>query len=223
MEAKKQGAGQEDLSMEEILQSIRRIIADDGEAKPEGSTAAGDEKPAAASDILELTDMLEDDGSITNLKEAKAAGSTVDVLDNIDAALKPPAPAPAPKASSAQDDIDALLANAVAPKPASPQDDIDALLANAVAPKPSSPQDDIDALLSKAAQDAAISSLAKLNIPEEKVEKQTTPSPQFRSGMTVEDMVEELLKPMMKEWLDSNLPIIVERIVEREVVRLTRR
>ncbi len=226
MEAKKQGAGEEDLSMEEILQSIRRIIADDGEAKPEGSTGAVEEKPAAASDILELTDMIEDDGSITNLKEAKAAGSTVDVLDNIDAALKPAAPAAAPKPSSPQDDIDALLANAAAaPKPSSPQDDIDALLANAAAaPKPSSPQDDIDALLSKAAEEAAISSLAKLNIPEEKVEqKPTTPSPQFRSGMTVEDMVEELLKPMMKEWLDGNLPIIVERIVEREVLRLTRR
>ncbi len=41
MEAKKQGTGEEDLSMEEILQSIRRIIADDGEeGKAQAAPAA---------------------------------------------------------------------------------------------------------------------------------------------------------------------------------------
>jgi cell pole-organizing protein PopZ len=36
-------------------------------------------------------------------------------------------------------------------------------------------------------------------------------------------MVKEMLRPMLKEWLDRNLPPMVERIVEREIVRLTRR
>ena len=43
------------------------------------------------------------------------------------------------------------------------------------------------------------------------------------NGKTVEDLVKETLRPMLKEWLDQNLPQIVERYVEREIVRLTRR
>jgi hypothetical protein len=43
------------------------------------------------------------------------------------------------------------------------------------------------------------------------------------NGKTVEDLVKETLRPMLKEWLDKNLPQIVERYVEREIVRLTRR
>ena len=42
-------------------------------------------------------------------------------------------------------------------------------------------------------------------------------------GKTVEDLVKEMLRPMLKEWLDRNLPPMVERYVEREIVRLTRR
>lgn len=43
------------------------------------------------------------------------------------------------------------------------------------------------------------------------------------SGKTIEEMVKEMLRPMLKDWLDRNLPPIVERYVEREIVRLTRR
>ncbi len=43
------------------------------------------------------------------------------------------------------------------------------------------------------------------------------------SGRNLEDIVKELLRPMLKEWLDKNLPTMVERFVEREIVRLTRR
>jgi len=42
-------------------------------------------------------------------------------------------------------------------------------------------------------------------------------------GRPVEDLVLELLRPMLREWLDQNLPAIVERIVEREVRYLSRR
>jgi len=42
-------------------------------------------------------------------------------------------------------------------------------------------------------------------------------------GRTLEDIVTELLKPMVKEWLDSNLPAIVEEKVEEEVQRVARR
>lgn len=39
---------------------------------------------------------------------------------------------------------------------------------------------------------------------------------------TLEGLVRELLKPMLREWLDANLPTLVERIVAREVERITR-
>lgn len=42
------------------------------------------------------------------------------------------------------------------------------------------------------------------------------------TGNTLEDLVRELLKPMLREWLDANLPGVVERIVTREVERITR-
>lgn len=41
-------------------------------------------------------------------------------------------------------------------------------------------------------------------------------------GQTVEGVVRELLKPMLKEWLDQNLPAIVESKVEAELERIAR-
>ena len=49
------------------------------------------------------------------------------------------------------------------------------------------------------------------------------PGPTMIAGKTLEDLVKEMLRPMLKEWLDKNLPPMVERFVEREIVRLTRR
>ncbi|MEQ9121133.1 MAG: DUF2497 domain-containing protein, partial [Alphaproteobacteria bacterium] len=40
---------------------------------------------------------------------------------------------------------------------------------------------------------------------------------------TLEEMVKELLRPMLKEWLDGNLAAIVQRAVEREVARIANR
>jgi uncharacterized protein len=45
-----------------------------------------------------------------------------------------------------------------------------------------------------------------------------------RSGETsLEDLTRDLLRPMLKEWLDSNLPGIVEAMVEREITRITKK
>jgi uncharacterized protein len=43
------------------------------------------------------------------------------------------------------------------------------------------------------------------------------------SANTLEGMVREMLKPMIKPWLDENLPAIVERVVAQEVARLSGR
>jgi hypothetical protein len=42
-------------------------------------------------------------------------------------------------------------------------------------------------------------------------------------GRTLEEIVIEMLRPMVKEWLDANLAAIVEEKVEEEVQRLARR
>ena len=41
-------------------------------------------------------------------------------------------------------------------------------------------------------------------------------------GRTLEDVVRELLRPLLKQWLDSNLPQIVQATVDREVERIAR-
>ena len=43
------------------------------------------------------------------------------------------------------------------------------------------------------------------------------------AGRTLEDLVRELLNPLLKEWLDQNLPQIVEAKVAEEVERIARR
>ena len=184
MEAKAK-AGDEDLSMEEILHSIRKIIADDGE---ETTAAPATNGNAMGSDVLELTDMLEEPAPV-----AAAPQPAGDVLSAIDQVLVaepalPPVAAPVAMAEPAP----AITANN---------------------------QAYIDSLLSKEAANAASNALKKA-IPMD-IPIQTTPSTSFRSGTTVEDLVMESLKPMLKAWLDANLAHIVERIVEREVRKLS--
>lgn len=191
---KAESAAEEDLSMEDILQSIRKIIAeDDSEGKKavptENAKTNGSKTEAAGSDILELTEMVKDDGSVVNVKaEAAKPAAGGDILNKIDEALAP--------AKAAE-------------KPAAP-----------VAPAAPAAK---DSLLSEGAASAAASAFKRLQTAEPEVAPLvTTPAPPFRDGTTVEDLVAEMLRPMMKDWLDRNLPPIVERIVEREVKKLTR-
>ncbi|SMQ63685.1 hypothetical protein SAMN06295905_0854 [Devosia lucknowensis] len=41
-------------------------------------------------------------------------------------------------------------------------------------------------------------------------------------GLTIEAMMRDMLRPMLKEWLDENLPAVVERMVEKEIARVSR-
>jgi cell pole-organizing protein PopZ len=43
-----------------------------------------------------------------------------------------------------------------------------------------------------------------------------------RNQRTLEDLVKEMLKPMLKTWLDDNLPPMVERLVRAEIERVAR-
>jgi cell pole-organizing protein PopZ len=43
-----------------------------------------------------------------------------------------------------------------------------------------------------------------------------------QNARTLEDLVREMLRPMLKSWLDDNLPSMVERIVRAEIERVSR-
>lgn len=234
--AKKPAAGgEQDASMEEILHSIRQIIAEDDKGeKPPANNAAPAAAPSAApaaapsspdvpgSDVLELTEMemVKDDASAkpdnTNAPKLEtpapvaaaappaAAPATTDVLNKIEEALAtPPPPAAAPAAAPAAE------TPAAAPAAAPPT-------APAAAPA--------DPLLSDQATAAAAGSIKKLQTATEPAlpPLSTTPSPVFQSGNTVENMVMEILRPIIKHWLDANLPKIVERLVQLEIKRLSK-
>ncbi|HOV04748.1 MAG TPA: DUF2497 domain-containing protein, partial [Kaistiaceae bacterium] len=42
------------------------------------------------------------------------------------------------------------------------------------------------------------------------------------NARTLEDLVKEMLRPMLKSWLDDNLPPLVERLVKAEIERVSR-
>jgi uncharacterized protein len=45
--------------------------------------------------------------------------------------------------------------------------------------------------------------------------------PEVTGGDTLEGLVREMLKPMLREWLDANLPELVERLVAKEISRIS--
>ena len=82
-----------------------------------------------------------------------------------------------------------------------------------------------DALVGASVAGVASSAFARLN----QAVQDSVPPPAASNpgpsvgGQTIEDLVKEMLRPMLKDWLDTNLPPMVERYVEREIARLTRR
>jgi cell pole-organizing protein PopZ len=94
-------------------------------------------------------------------------------------------------------------------------------------PQPSVEPRAEQSLVGPAVVGAATSAFARLNqAVQDSVPPPAAPDPgpsMGGNGKTVEDLVKEMLRPMLKEWLDRNLPPMVERYVEREIVRLTRR
>ena len=43
-----------------------------------------------------------------------------------------------------------------------------------------------------------------------------------RSKKTFDELAEQMLRPMLQEWLDNNLPVLVERLVREEIERVAR-
>jgi len=72
-------------------------------------------------------------------------------------------------------------------------------------------------ILSSGTQEAALGSISKLT------SKMPITSSRSYDGITLEDIVREMLHPMLREWMDDNLPSIVERNVQKELEKLARR
>lgn len=85
-------------------------------------------------------------------------------------------------------------------------------------PEPAAPARPVPSdILSSSAQAAAMGSLAKLT------KRMPINSSRSYDGVTLEDIVRETLNPMLREWMDDNLPNMVERIVQKELEKLARR
>jgi cell pole-organizing protein PopZ len=63
---------------------------------------------------------------------------------------------------------------------------------------------------------ASLSNLATAKKPVQ--ESETVPA----GGTSLEDLTRDLLRPMLKQWLDDNLPAMVEELVAREVARIAK-
>lgn len=83
-------------------------------------------------------------------------------------------------------------------------------------PAPSAPVTSDEGILTEAARDATLSSMAKLagNMP-------ITRHREY-GNITLEDLVREMLHPMLRDWLSENLPPMVERMVQKELEKLAR-
>jgi uncharacterized protein len=233
-----QPAKVQEPSMEEILASIRRIIADD-EAKPAAAEKPAN-PPAAAKPAV-----------MKDIPPSAIAPAPKPVAAPKPAPPPPPPPAPEPAASNNQDDIDAMLASLDAATPEAdirpapqPEADVFELTDEMALPDPTpppassfnkiEPADDIEfsearrarqpvheppfdnsppgpAILSRStvsAVESAFNSLANTVLS--------------NNARTLEDLVKEMLRPMLKSWLDDNLPGLVERIVKAEIERVSR-
>ena len=78
-------------------------------------------------------------------------------------------------------------------------------------------------LVSTASADAARQSLEALTAAIAPGAPVATAQPAPAQGRSMEDVVLEALRPMLKTWLDTNLPDLVEAMVAKEISRITGR
>jgi uncharacterized protein len=204
--------------MEEILASIRRIISEDTEpaepSKPEPAPAPSAPAPVSAfspppppapepmdEDVLELTQMVQDDGSVVDVDDPPEDDPWARAMD--------PEPEPEPEP---EDD----------PEPPLSLETLDDLF-DKPAPRPRSvsryDDDDLVSAPTAAATSAAFAQLASTMGGN----RFSGSMHAYGGGPTVEDILKDLLRPLLRDWLDQNLPPMVERMVQREIEKMVRR
>ncbi|MFN7114331.1 MAG: DUF2497 domain-containing protein [Alphaproteobacteria bacterium] len=80
--------------------------------------------------------------------------------------------------------------------------------------------DDQESLLSDRTADAAAAEMAKLLSTNVAIERD---EPARIGRVTLEDIARDLMRPLIKTWLDENLPRVIDRVVTRELEKLARR
>ncbi len=212
-------SAQAEPSMEEILASIRRIISEDDpdegdapesaaapeaspEPKPDPEPEPSPEpepepEPEPDGEVLELTQKVNPDGSVTDL-EAAAEEQPAELADTL-AQVFPDAPAPEPEEEAEP-----------APEPA-PEPEAEAVDAGS----------DGEGLVTAPVEAAATGSFTELAraVSVARIDSMV----QIGDGRTLEQIVREALLPELKVWLEANLSALVEQIVREEVKRLVRR
>ena len=193
-------------TMEEILASIRRIISEDDTPAAEAAPAPAPEpepvqeaSPARKDATLSIqepepaADADEEILDLTDRYEAPAA-ETIGDLD-VAGPADEPEPEPFPTAFAEPE-----------PTPVSQE------------PAPSASSVAYDSLVGESAAAASATAFAGLSA----AFRQPEPIPTGGVGPTIDDLARALLRPMLKEWLDANLPGIVEAAVRKEVERIAR-
>lgn len=208
-----QESADQEPTMEEILASIRRIINEDDEAKPAEQSApepqadASSEPEAAASEPEpeadpepEAMDMAMDEEDVLELTDRVED-------DAVSGGTAPMAIADDLMIVDREDELE----DEPEPEPEPAPEPV------AAAPRPapvSEPDTDDDSLVDAAPASLAAGMFAALS------DNLRVSSDQ---GQTLEGIVREMMRPMLKKWLDDNLPSIVEEKVQAEVERIARR
>ncbi len=183
--------------MEEILASIRRIISED-DAPAETAQAAAPEpapapEPAHEPETVDISPAMMDEPTSTQ---------DDDVLELTDRYEEP----------AAAETIGDLDVSPTAPEPEP--------FPAARAPEPvAAPVPSAEGLMGAAAAGAAISAFAGLTAAVRKPAEVDLPT---GTSTSLEALVGSLLQPMLKDWLEANLPAIVKAEVRKEVERLAR-
>jgi uncharacterized protein len=236
--------------MEEILASIRRIIAEgEREAQEGGSgpraesaaavqvepTAEPTPDPIVQAEVLVLTEMVQDDGSVVSLPPAPAATEPeeterIDSLsagEQIDAPSATPAVTPEP---TAEELVPPWMRAEPTPTVAAAPADEPTLATADLPPTPTMPPPDKERIPVPAegfkkpelvSEEALAASTAALSQLAQSVSRTREPTP--GQSKTVDEVVREAVEPMLKTWLDTNLPRIVERMVREAIDRVVRR
>ena len=222
-----QPAKAQEPSMEEILASIRRIIADEDTGKAV-KPAPAPPKPAPPVAVEPPPPPPPEPPAAVNSQSDIDAMLAEAAVQPEPVAVEPPPSPPMPAEPPAADVFDLTEAMAAPPPSAEtsfrtidaasdvvftdPQSDAPAYRPVDDTPRQLPPSSGFDqGLISNAtmsAVDTAFNSLAHTVLG--------------NNARTLEDLVKEMLRPMLKGWLDDNLPNMVERIVRAEIERVSR-
>jgi cell pole-organizing protein PopZ len=204
--------------MEEILASIRRIIADDDVPKGESVSAeppALSARPAAAVperpvrqvelDVV-LSQMSTPAADRAAADEPAADEPAADVLE-LTEAMAATTGTEGYRTFDSQSDL-VFAGAAEAPQQAEP------------GPATVPPRNDSGRRLPTDAERALVSSVTSAAV--DSAFNTLAHTVLVQNARTLEDLVREMLRPMLKTWLDDNLPGLVERLVRAEIERVSR-